>query len=501
MEEPLLDHASSSLSVATGSNITFSWMSPLLDIGKRKTLDLSDLPFLDDSDSVHGIFPDLKSKITTISATCQYTELTTVKLVKALVLTTWKLIIVTAVCALLSTVSSYVGPYLIEHFVDYLNEGPRDIKRGYFLVLAFVAAQFLEGLSSRHLHFRSQQLGVRVRAALVAIIYHKGLILSNQSIQGTSSGELTNVVSLDAENLGGFNSYMHELWLLPVQISLVMVILYYTLGLAAFAALAATVLTMLANMPLGRLEQNYQEKTMNAKDARMSAMSEILQNMRILKLQGWELTFFSKIKELRKVEMDWIKKYVYTSSMLISVFFGAPAFVAMVTFGTCMLLGIPLEAGKVLSALATFRQLQDPIHKLPDTISSIIQTKVSLGRICSFLCLEELANDAVTKLPSDSTDTTIEVRNGCFSWDKSSPVPTLQDLNFSIQQGMRVAICGTVGSGKSSLLSCILGEVPKLSGEVRTCGKIACVSQSPWIQSGTIEHNVLFWFRNDQGKI
>jgi hypothetical protein len=144
MEEPLLDHASSSLSVATGSrssfadsgwfsNITFSWMSPLLDIGKRKTLDLSDLPFLDDSDSVHGIFPDLKSKITTISATCQYTELTTVKLVKALVLTTWKLIIVTAVCALLSTVSSYVGPYLIEHFVDYLNEGPRDIKRGYFL--------------------------------------------------------------------------------------------------------------------------------------------------------------------------------------------------------------------------------------------------------------------------------------------------------------------------------------------------------------------------------
>jgi hypothetical protein len=97
-EEPLLGHeSSSSLSVATGSrssfadsgwfsNITFSWMGPLLDIGKRKTLDLSDLPFLDDSNSVHGIFPDLKSKITSISATGQYTELTTVKLAKALVL-------------------------------------------------------------------------------------------------------------------------------------------------------------------------------------------------------------------------------------------------------------------------------------------------------------------------------------------------------------------------------------------------------------------------------
>ncbi|RCV37022.1 hypothetical protein SETIT_8G028800v2 [Setaria italica] len=503
MKEPLLDHESSSLSeakrsrslfadVGLFSNITFSWMGPLLDLGKRKTLDLNDVPFLDDCDSVHGIIPKFRSKIASISATGQYNDVTTVKLAKALVLTTWKLIIVTAVYALLRTVTSYVGPYLIEYFVGYLNESPRPTKKGYLMVLAFVVAQFMESLSSRHLLFRSQQLGVRVRSALIAIIYQKGLTLSSQSRQSSSSGELINVVSLDAERVGDFNWSMHELWLVPVQISLAMVILYSTLGLAAFAALGATLLTMLANIPLGKIEQNYQEKTMTAKDARMSAMSEILQNMHILKLQGWELVFFSKVKELRMVEMNWIKKYVYTSSMLISVFFGAPAFVAMITFGTCMLLGIPLETGKVLSALATIRQLQGPIHSLPDTISSVIQTKVSLDRICSFLCLEELASDAVTKLPSGSTDISIEVRNGHFSWDTSSQVPTLQDLNFRVQQGMRVAICGTIGSGKSSLLSCILGEIPKLFGEVQTCGRIAYVSQSPWIQSGTIEENILF---------
>ncbi|KAK3126422.1 hypothetical protein QOZ80_7AG0556360 [Eleusine coracana subsp. coracana] len=506
MKEPLLDRESSflfDLSDATNyrsiftdvglfSSITFSWMAPLLDLGKRKALDLDDVPFLDDSDSVHGISPKFKSKISSMSATGQHTDVTTVKLVKALVLTTWKLIIITAVYALLRTVTSYVGPYLIQYFVDYLNETPRSSKEGYVLVLAFVVSQLVEGLSSRHLLFRSQQLGIRVRSALIAIIFQKGLALSSHSKQGSSSGELINVVSLDAERVGNFNWSMHELWLLPVQISLAMVILYSTLGLAAFASLAATVLIMLANIPLGRIQRNYQEKTMNGKDARMSSLSEILRNMRILKLQGWELAFLSKVKELRKVEMHWIKKYVYTSSMLISVFFGAPAFVAMITFGTCILLGIPLEAGKVLSALATFKQLQGPIYSLPDTISSIIQTKVSLDRICSFLLLEESASDAVTKLPNGSTDKSIEVRNGRFCWDKSSEVPTLQDLNFSVRQGMRVAICGTVGSGKSSLLSCILGEIPKISGEVQTCGRIAFVSQSPWIQSGTIEENVLF---------
>uniref|UniRef100_A0A0D9YQR9 ABC transporter C family member 3 n=1 Tax=Oryza glumipatula TaxID=40148 RepID=A0A0D9YQR9_9ORYZ len=484
MGMPLLDRAASSSSKATGSRsaftdagffsiITFSWMGPLLDLGRRKALDLDDVPTLDDNDSVQGILPNFEAKLVSVSGSGKYTDVTTIKLVKALVLTTWKLILFTAVCALLRTVSSYVGPYLIEYFVDYLNRSPRSAKEGYILVLSFVVAQFIEGLSSRHLLFRSQQLGVRVRSALVAVIYQKGLSLSNQSRESISSGEIINAVSVDA-------------------IILAMLILYSTLGLAAFAALAATVLTMLANLPIGRIQQNYQEKMMDAKDARMRAMSEMLRNMRILKLQGWEMVFLSKIMELRKEEMHWLKKDVYTSAMLISVFFGAPAFVAMVTFGSCLLLGIPLETGKVLSALASFRQLQGPINSIPDTISVIIQTKVSLDRICSFMHHEELSSDVVTKLPRGTTDVSIEVRNGQFSWNTSSEVPTLRNLNFRIRQGMRVAICGTVGSGKSSLLSCILGEIPRLSGDVQTCGRIAYVSQSPWIQSGTIEHNILF---------
>ena len=63
---------------------------------------------------------------------------------------------------------------------------------------------------------------------------------------------------------------------------------------------------------------------------------------------------------------------------------------------------------------------------------------------------------------------------------------------MEVKQGMRVAICGTIGSGKSSLLSCILGEVPKISGTVKLCGTKAYVAQSPWIQSGKVEENILF---------
>ncbi|KAM0906484.1 hypothetical protein ACQ4PT_016738 [Festuca glaucescens] len=239
---------------------------------------------------------------------------------------------------------------------------------------------------------------------------------------------------------------------------------------------------------------------MGCKDVMMKATSEILRNMKILKLQGWEMKFLSKIISLRKTETDWLKKYLYTSTMITFIFWSAPTFIAMVTFGACILMGIPLESGKVLSALATFRVLQEPIYNLPDRISAMIQAKVSLDRIASFLCLEEFPTDAVQRLSSGSSHVAIEVSNGCFSWDASPEMPTLKDLNFQARQGMRVAVCGMVGSGKSSLLSCILGEVPKLSGVVKTSGTIAYVSQTAWIQSGKVQENILFGKHMDSEK-
>uniref|UniRef100_A0A0D9UXD6 ABC transporter C family member 13 n=1 Tax=Leersia perrieri TaxID=77586 RepID=A0A0D9UXD6_9ORYZ len=512
-EEPLLnggaaienngdDCAAAGASIFTGAGflsvLTFSWMGPLLAVGHRKTLDLDDVPRLDPRDSVFDLLPSFKSNLDALAAGER--DVTAFKLTKALVRTVWWHVAVTAFYALVYNLATYVGPYLIDSLVQYLNGDERYASKGQLLVLAFIVAKVFECLSQRHWFFRLQQAGIRARSALVAVVYQKGLVLSSQSRQSRTSGEMINIISVDADRVGLFSWYMHDLWLVPLQVGMALFILYSTLGLASLAALGATVVVMLANVPPGQMQEKFQQKLMDCKDVRMKATSEILRNMRILKLQGWEMKFLSKIIDLRKTETNWLKKYLYTSTIVTFVFWGAPTFVAVVTFIACMLMGIPLESGKVLSALATFRVLQEPIYNLPDTISMLIQTKVSLDRIASFLCLEELPTDAVQKLPSGSSDVAIEVRNGCFSWDASPEVPTLKDLNFQARQGTRIAVCGTVGSGKSSLLSCILGEIPKLSGEVKTCGTMAYVSQSAWIQSGKIQDNILFGKQMDKEK-
>ncbi|KAI8552989.1 hypothetical protein RHMOL_Rhmol06G0310300 [Rhododendron molle] len=499
LQEPLLHGRESKKSsggeiVAPFSNasllsiLSFSWMGPLIAAGYKKTLDLNDVPQLAGMDSVKLAFPIFTSKLDSGIGT----RITTFKLVKALIFVTKWEILLTAFLALIYTLASYVGPYLIDSLVQYLNGNRAFENQGYVLVSTFFVAKLIECLAQKHRFFRLQQAGIRARAVLVAIIYNKGLTISCQSKLGQTSGEIINLMSVDAQRISDFGWYLHDPWMVIVQVGLALIILYKNLGLASIAAFVTTVLVMLANVPLGRWQQKFQEKIMESKDKRMKATSEILRNMRILKLQAWEMKFLSKVTELRNTEMGWLKRFGYTFSLTTFLFWGAPTFVAVVTFGTCMLLGIPLESGKILSALATFTILQQPIYNLPDTISMIAQTKVSLDRIASFLRLDDLQSDVIEKLPIGSSDTAIEVVDGNFSWDVSSPDPTLKDMNISVSCGMRVAICGTVGSGKSSLLSCILGEVPKISGTIKLCGTKAYVPQSPWIQSGKIEENILF---------
>jgi len=480
------------------SVLTFSWISPLIALGNEKTLNHEDIPLLGTGDSAYGIFQTFRSKLESECGSVR--NVTTLKLVKVLFLSTRQGILLSGLFAFLYTCASYVGPFLIDILVQYLNGEHTFHNEGYVLAAAFVAAKLLESLSDRHCMFRLQQVGVQVQSKLVAMIYAKGLTLSCQSKEVHTTGEIINLMTVDAERIGEFCWYMHRPWMCVLQVALALFILYRSVGVASMAALVATVIVMLLNHPVASLQEKFQGKVMEFKDKRMKATSETLKNMRILKLQAWEMKFLSKIIQHRRTEEIWLKKFLVGSSIARLVFHNAPTFIAVVTFGTCVLIGIPLESGKVLSALATFRILQIPIYALPDTVSMMAQSRISLERIASFLRLEELQSDVVEKLPWGSSDKAVELVDGNFSWDLSSSSPTLKNINLTVFHGMRVAVCGTVGSGKSSLLSCIIGEVPKISGTLKICGTKAYVSQSPWIQSGKIEDNILFGEEMDREK-
>ncbi|KAF8013832.1 hypothetical protein BT93_I1633 [Corymbia citriodora subsp. variegata] len=470
--------------------VTFSWLNPLLSVGIKKPLEQNDVPDLDIKDfaafvscSFSDCLKQVKDKDTAKNPS----------IYKAIFFFIRKKVLINALFAVVSAGASYVGPYLVDDFVNFLTDKKsRSLESGYVLALAFLGAKLVETIAQRQYIFGARQLGLRLRAALISHVYKKGLVLSSQSRQSHTSGEIINYMSVDVQRITDLIWYLNNIWMLPIQISLAIYILHTNLGLGSVAALAATLTVMACNIPLNRTQRKYQSKIMEAKDSRMKSNSEVLQNMNTIKLQAWDNQFLNKLESLRKIEYEWLWKSQRLEALSGSISWGTPAFISVVTFGTCVLMGIQLTAGRVLAALATFRLLQDPIFRLPDLLNVIAQGKVSADRVSSYLQEDEIQHDAIEYIPKNQAQFDIEIINATFSWNLDLNTPTLNNIELKVKRGMKVAICGMVGSGKSSLLSCILGEIEKLSGQVKISGTKAYVPQSPWILSGNIRDNILF---------
>ncbi|KAJ4877014.1 ABC transporter C family member 5 [Raphanus sativus] len=476
---------------------TLSWLNPLLSLGAKRPLDLKDIPLLAPKDRAKTNYKILKFNWEKLKAESPSNS---PSLAWAILKSFWKEAACNAVFAGLNTLVSYVGPYLVNDFVNYLGGKETYPHEGYILAGIFFAAKLAETLTTRQWYLGVDILGMHVRSALTAMVYRKGLKLSSITKQNHTSGEIVNYMAVDVQRVGDYSWYLHDMWMLPLQIVLALGILYRSVGVAAVATLAATVFSIIATIPLAKIQEDYQDKLMSAKDERMRKTSECLRNMRILKLQAWEDRYRVVLEGMRSTEFKWLRKALYSQAFITFIFWSSPIFVAAITFATAIGLGTQLTAGGVLSALATFRILQEPLRNFPDLVSMMAQTKVSLDRISGFLQEEELQEDATIILSQGMSDTSVEIKDGCFSWDPSWVRPTLFDIHLNVKRGMRVAVCGVVGSGKSSFLSCILGEIPKISGEVRICGTAAYVSQSAWIQSGNIEENILFGSPMDKAK-
>ncbi|KAM0949401.1 putative ABC-type xenobiotic transporter [Dioscorea sansibarensis] len=477
--------------------VSMSWLNPLLSIGAKRPLELRDVPLLAPNDRSKTSYKALNFNWERMKAENPMKQ---PSLAVALFRTFWREAAMNAIFAGLNTLVSYVGPYLISYFVDYLSGNIAFPHEGYILAAIFFSAKLIETLTTRQWYLGVDILGMHARSALTAMVYRKGLRLSSIARQSHTSGEIVNYMAVDVQRVGDYSWYLHDIWMLPLQIVLALAILYKNVGIAFIATLVATIISIVVTIPLAKMQEEYQDNLMGAKDERMRKTSECLKNMRILKLQAWEDRYRLKLEDMRNVEFMWLRKALYSQAFITFIFWGSPIFVAVITFATSILLGGQLTAGSVLSALATFRILQEPLRNFPDLVSMMAQTKVSLDRIAGFLLEEELQGDATIVVPHGLTSSAIEINDGEFCWDPFSSRHTLSAIQLQVQKGMRVAVCGVVGAGKSSFLSCILGEIPKISGEVRISGSTAYVSQSAWIQSGNIEENILFGSPMDKQK-
>ncbi|XP_024641719.1 ABC transporter C family member 10 isoform X2 [Medicago truncatula] len=334
---------------------------------------------------------------------------------------------------------------------------------------------------------------MKVKSLLVAAVYKKQLRLSNAAKLIHSGGEIMNYVNVDAYRIGELPFWFHHSWTTFLQLCISLVIIFRAVGLATIASLVVIVLTALLNTPLAKLQHKYLSKLLVAQDERLKASSEALVNVKVLKLYAWETHFKNAIESLRFSELKFLSSVLLQKAYNVILFWFSPFLISAATFSACYFLNVPLHANNIFTFVATIRLMQDPISTIPDVIGVIIQANIAFSRIVEFLEAPELQSSNFRKTCFDEKlNGSILIKSSDFSWEYDILKPTIRKINLKVSVGQKIAICGEVGSGKSTLLAAILGEVPHTKGNINVYGKFAYVSQTAWIQTGTIQENILF---------
>ncbi|XP_059865823.1 multidrug resistance-associated protein 1-like [Delphinus delphis] len=484
------------------SKMTYSWFSRIIILGYKKPLEREDLFELNESDSSYIVCPMfekqwrkevLKNQERQKVKSSFHKEAHTRKpsLLRALWNTFKFVLIQVALFKVFADVLSFTSPLIMKQMIIFCEHRPDFGWSGYGYALALFVVVFLQTLILQQYQRFNMLTSAKIKTAVIGLIYKKALLLSNVSRKKFSTGEIINLMSADAQQLMDLTANINLLWSGPFQILMAVSFLWQELGPAVLAGVAVLVFVIPMNtLVANRMKKLKKSQTKN-KDKQIKLLNEILHGIKILKLYAWEPSYKKKIIEIREQELEVQESAGYLAVFSMLTLTCVPFFVSLATFGVYFLLdeGNILTATKVFTSLSLFNILRLPLSDLPMVISAVVQTRISLVRLEDFLNTEDFHPRSIeTKYLGDHA---IGFTNASFSWDKTG-IPILKDLNIKIPEGALVAVIGQVGSGKSSLLSAVLGEMEKLKGVVQRKGSVAYVSQQAWIQNCILQENILF---------
>uniref|UniRef100_A0A5F4VV69 ATP binding cassette subfamily C member 8 n=1 Tax=Callithrix jacchus TaxID=9483 RepID=A0A5F4VV69_CALJA len=400
---------------------------------------------------------------------------------------------------ILADLLGFAGPLCIFGIVDHLGKendvfqpktqflGVYFVSSQEFLANAYVLAVllFLALLLQRTFlqasYYVAIETGINLRGAIQTKIYNKIMHLStsNLSMGEMTAGQICNLVAIDTNQLMWFFFLCPNLWAMPVQIIVGVILLYYILGVSALIGAAVIILLAPVQYFVATKLSQAQRSTLEYSNERLKQTNEMLRGIKLLKLYAWENIFCTRVEMTRKKEMTSLRAFaIYTS---ISIFMNTAIPIAAVL--------IPL---KVVNRK---RPAREDCRGLTGALQSLVHST-----------------------DGDADNCCVQIMGGYFTWTPDG-IPTLSNITIRIPRGQLTMIVGQVGCGKSSLLLAALGEMQKVSGavfwssslpdsetgedpsperetatnlDIRKRGPVAYASQKPWLLNATVEENIIF---------
>ncbi|XP_037398587.1 ATP-binding cassette sub-family C member 9 isoform X6 [Pygocentrus nattereri] len=409
------------------------------------------------------------------------------------------------------------------------------LQNTYVLAVLLFLALVLQRTFLQASYYVTIETGINLRGALLAMIYNKILRLStsNMSMGEMTLGQINNLVAIETNQLMWFLFLCPNLWAMPVQIIMGVILLYYLLGFSALIGALVIVLLAPIQYLIATKLADTQKSTLDYSTDRLKKTTEILKGIKLLKLYAWENIFCDSVLETRGKELTSLRTFALYTSMSIFMNAAIPIAAVLATFVTHAYISQSrLSPAEAFASLALFHILVTPLFLLSTVVRFAVKALVSVQKLGEFLQSEEIGDDSWRNgdmpvslesckkhpgarnrkqplryqmdnyeqplrrqlRPTETEDVAVKVNNGYFTW--GSNMSTLSDINIRIPTGQLTMIVGQVGCGKSSLLLAMLGEMQTHSGKVYWSNKnrysVAYAAQKSWLLNATVEDNITF---------
>ncbi|KAG0698327.1 ABC protein, partial [Suillus ampliporus] len=434
-----------------------------------------------------------------------------------------------------------MGPIVLRQIIVFAEERSAaiiagepmpNVGRGVAMALGLFALTVIASICTHQFFWRSMATGVLVRAALITCIYERGVNLTSKARVKLNNAALVNHISTDVSRIDACAQWFHASWTAPIQVTVCLIILLTELGPSALAGFSLFVLIVPIQERLMTLQHHIRLESMKWTDQRAKVLLEVLGAMRVVKYFSYEVPFLQRIFELRKKELRGIRWILHSSSANFALALSLPVLAATLAFVTYTLTAHNFDIAVIFTSLSLFQILRQPMMFMPRALSAIPDASSAIRRLTHVFHAELMTGDELV-IDKDQ-EPALLVKDATFQWEsfekdsgeafssengarggggpqrgkdtstkedkatekpapgRDAPLFMVKNVTMTIPRGQLVAVVGRVGSGKSSLLQGLIGEMRKVSGHVSFGGRVGYCPQTAWIQNATLRDNIIF---------
>ncbi|XP_045298609.1 ATP-binding cassette sub-family C member 12 isoform X3 [Leopardus geoffroyi] len=440
------------------------------------------------------------------------------------------------VANILCIIMAAIGPTVLIHQILQQTESiSRNVWVGIGLCIALFATEFTKVLFWALAWAINYRTAIRLKVAISTLVFEN--LVSFKTLAHISVGEVLNILSSDSYSLFEAAFFCPLPATIPILMAVCAVYAFFILGPTALIGISVYVIFIPIQMFMAKLNSAFRRSAISVTDKRVQTMNEFLTCIKLIKMYAWEKSFTNTIQDIRKRERKLLEKSGFVQSGNSALASIASTIAIVLTFTCHILLRRRLTAPVAFSVIAMFNVMKFSIAILPFSVKAMAEANVSLRRMKKIL-VDKNPPSYITQ-PEDP-DTVLLLANATLTWDQEtsrksdpkkvqnqkkcflkkqrletysvrssaqevagpeeqsgSPTPVLHNISFVVRKGKILGICGNVGSGKSSLIAALLGQMQLQQGIVALNGTVAYVSQQAWIFHGNVRENILFGEKYD----